>query len=146
MNGIALVEIAFLIEFLEQVPQGLDILVVVGDIRVLEVHPVAHLLSEVGPLRRIFHYFAAASGVVLIHRYLFSDILFGDTEHLLYAQFDGQTVGVPAGLSAHLKALHSLETAEGIFDGTRHNMVDTRHTVRRRRTFEEQELRVSLAG
>ena len=146
LDGITFVQIAFFVEFLKQIPQGLDILVIVGNIGVFEVHPIAHLLGEVRPLRRVFHYFAAASGIVLIHGDLLSDILFGDTEHLLYAQFHRQTVGIPTGLTAHLKALHGLETAEGILDGTRHHVVNTRHTVRRRRSFEEQELWVSLTG
>ena len=85
MNGITLVQIALLIEFLEQVPQGLDILVVVRDIRVLEVHPITHLLGQVRPFRRVFHHFTTASSVVFIDGNLLADILFGDTEHLLYA-------------------------------------------------------------
>ena len=49
LNGITLIEIALLVELLEEIPKGLDILVVIGDIGVVEIHPVTHLLGEVGP-------------------------------------------------------------------------------------------------
>ena len=146
LNGVTLVEVTFLIELFEQVPQGLDILVVVRDIRVIEVHPIAHLLGEVGPLARVLHHLTAASRVVLIDADLLTDILFGDAEHLLYTQLNRQTVCVPTGFTAHLIALHRLETAERVLDRTCHHVVNTRHTVRRRGTFEEQELRMSLTG
>ena len=146
LNGVALVEETFFIKLFEQVPQGLDVLVVVRDIGVIEVDPVAHLFGEVGPLLSVFHHLATASRVVFIHGDLLADVLFGDTQHLLHTEFNGQTVSIPAGFAAHLETLHRLETAEGIFDGSRHDMVNTRHTVRRRRSFEEQELRMSRTG
>ena len=145
LNGVTLVEVAFFVELFEQVPECLDVLVVVGDIGVVEVHPIAHLLGEVGPLARVFHHFAPARGVVFVHRNLLADILFGDAEHFLYAQFDGQAMGVPTGFTADLEALHGLEATESVLNGSRHDMVNTRHSVSRRRSFEEQKLRMSLA-
>ena len=79
MNGVALIEVALLVQLLEEIPKGLDILVVIGDIGVVEINPVTHLLGEVGPLLGIFHHLTATSGVVLVHGYLLSDILLGDT-------------------------------------------------------------------
>ena len=78
LDGIALVEIAFLVQLLEQVPKRLDILVVIRDIGVLQIDPVAHLLGEVGPLGGVFHHLAAAGGIVLIDGDLLADVLFGD--------------------------------------------------------------------
>ena len=144
LDSITLVEVAFLVQLLEQVPQGLDILVVVRDVRIVQIDPIAHLLGEVRPLFRVFHHLPTAGGVVLIHADLLTDVLFGDAEHLLHAQLHRQTVRVPARLAAYLITLHGLEAAERILDRTRHNVVNTRHTVRRRRTFEEQELRMSF--
>ena len=144
LDGIALVEIALLVELLEEIPEGLDILVIVGDIRVVQVHPVAHLLGEVGPLACVFHDLAATGGVVFIDGDFLADILFGDTEHLLHAEFDRESVCIPTRLTAYLVALHSLEPAEGILDSTRHDMVNTRHSVSRGRPLKEEELRMSL--
>ena len=139
LDGIALVEEAFLVQLLQQVPQRLDILVVVGDIRVLEVNPVTHLLGQVRPLLGVFHHLLAARGVVLIHANLLAYILLGDAQFLLHAEFHGQTVGVPTGLTLHLIALHRFVTAERVLDCTCQHMMDTRHAVGRRRAFEEQE-------
>ena len=66
LNRVALIEIPLLVELFEQIPKGLDVLVVVSDIGVIEIHPVTHLLGEVGPLLGVFHHLAAAGSVVLI--------------------------------------------------------------------------------
>ena len=130
LNSVTLIQIAFLVQLFEQVPQRLDILVVVGDIRVVKVHPISHLFGQVGPLCRVFHHLATTCRVVFVHADFLADIFFGDTQHLLYTQLYRQTVGVPTGLAANLIALHRFETTERIFDRTRHHMVDTRHSVR----------------
>ena len=146
LNGIALVEVAFFVKFLQEVPQRFDILVVVGDVGIVEVHPISHLLGQVGPFARIFHHLAAAGSVVFVHGDFLADILLGDTEHFLYAQFDGQSVGIPSGLATHLVALHGLEPAEGILDGASQHVVNTGHAVGRRRSLEEEEGLMPLAG
>ena len=130
LNGIALIEVALFVELLEQVPQRLDILVVIGDIRIIEIYPITHLLRQVRPLFRVFHYLATASGVVFIYADLLADILFRDTEHLLYAQLYRQTMGIPSRFTTNLIALHRLKAAERILNRTRHHVVNTRHTVR----------------
>lgn len=79
LDGITLIEIALLVELLEEIPKGLDILVVIGDIGVVEIDPVTHLLGEVSPLLGIFHHLTAASGIVLINGDLLADIFLGDT-------------------------------------------------------------------
>ncbi len=145
LNGIAFIEVAVLVQTLEQIPEGLDIFVVVGDIRVLQIHPIPHLLRQVGPLLGIFHHLAAASGVVLVHADFLADVLFGDTEHLLHTEFHRQSVGVPTRLALHLITLHGLVAAECILDSTRQYVMNTRHTVCRGGSLKEQELRVSLA-
>ena len=78
LNGVALVHIALLVQLFEQVPQRFDIFVVVGDVGVLQIHPIAHLLGQIGPLLGVFHHLAAAGGIVFIDDNLLSDILFLD--------------------------------------------------------------------
>ena len=145
LNGVTLVEVTFLVQLLEQVPQRLDILVVVGDIGVLEVHPVTHFLRQISPFGGVFHHLTATRSVVFIDANLLTDVLFGDTEHFLHAQLHRQTMRVPTGFTTHLETLHRLETTESVLNRSRHHMVNTRLAVRRRRSFEEQELRVSFA-
>ena len=108
LDGITLVEQSLLIELLEQVPERLDVLVVVGDVGVLEVHPVAHLVGQLCPLVRVHHHILAAGIVVVIDRNLLADVFLRDAQRLLHAQFYRQAVCVPARLALHLEALHGL--------------------------------------
>ena len=77
LYGVSFIEQPFLIEFLQQVPQCFDISVIVCDIRVFHIHPVAHLLRQVLPLLRELHHVAAAGCVILGYRDLFADIFLG---------------------------------------------------------------------
>mgnify|MGYP003295276372 CR=1 FL=1 len=118
--------------------------VLVGDVWIVEIHPVAHLVRQVGPLLGVLHDLLAAVAIVVVHADGLADVLLGDAEQFLDAQFDGQTVGVPSGFALHLEALHRLVAAEGIFDAARHDVVDAGHTVRRGRTLKEDERGTAL--
>ena len=129
LDGVALVEQVLVVELLEQPPQALDILVVVGDVGVLHVHPVAHLVGKVGPLGGVHHHVLAATAVVVLNGNLGADVFLGDAQFLLHAEFHGQSVCIPTGLALHLEALHGLETAEGVLQRACQYMVDTRMSV-----------------
>ncbi len=68
-----------------------------------------------------------------------------DAEVFLHAEFDGQAVGVPAGLAHHVFAFQRLVAAHHVLDGAGHHMVDTRGAVGTRRTFKEHESVVFIA-
>ena len=129
LDGVALVEQVLVVELLEQPPQALDVLVVVGDVGVLHVHPIAHLVRKVGPLGGVHHHVLAATAVVVLNGNLGADVFLGDAQFLLHAEFHGQAVSIPTGLALHLEALHGLETAEGVLQRACQDMVDTRMSV-----------------
>ena len=129
LDGISFIQQALVVELLEQPPQGLDITVFISDIGVVEVHPVSHAPREVGPLAGVAHHRAAARGVVVLHTDSAANVLFGDTQFFLHAQFHGQAVSVPTGLAAHLIAQHRLIAADDVLDCAAHHMVDTRLAV-----------------
>ena len=54
-------------------------------------------------------------------------------------------MSVPAGLALHMKALHCLVTANNIFNGSRHDMMNAGHTVCRGRPLIKHESRTSLS-
>ena len=105
----------------------------------LKIDPIAHLSGKFCPLGGIFHDLTSASGVVFVHRNFLSDVLFGDTEHFLDAKFDGKSVCIPSGFAVDLEALHGFVPAEGIFNCSSENVVDSGFTVSRRRSFKEIE-------
>ena len=122
---------------LKQPPKRFDVSVFVGDVRVVEVHPIAHFVGQVGPFLGVFHHFLTASIVVLVHRNLFADVFFFDTECFFHPQLHGQAVGVPARFTEHLEAAHGFVAAHDVLNGARQHVVNARHTVGRRRTFVE---------
>ena len=139
LDRVALIEEALLIDLAEEVPEGLDIAVVVGDVGVIHVHPVAHEAGELLPLLRVLHHLTATSSIVFVDADLLADIFLRDTEGLLDPELYGQTVGIPAGLTVDAESLHRLVAAEDILDRARHDVVNTRHPVSRGRPFVEDE-------
>ena len=145
LDGISLVQETLVIDFLQKIPQGFDVTVVVGDVRVVHIYPVSYALRHVHPFPGIFHHLLAAGGVVFLHRHFGADIGLGDAQLLFHTQFHRESVGVPAGAAVHLVAGLGLVPADGILDGTGHHMVDARHAVGRRRAFEKDERRGPFA-
>ena len=137
LDGIALVQQALVVEAFEYPPDGFDILVFVGDIGVVEVHPVAHLAGDVVPFVLVAHDGFPAFVVVLVHGDALADVLLGDAEFLFHAKLDGQAVGVPAALALHPLALQGLVAAEDVLDGPCHDVVDARLAIGAGRAFVE---------
>ena len=67
LDGISFVEQAFLIKLLQEPPQGFDVAVVIRNIRIIQVHPIAHLVGQVGPFLRELHYVRTAMLIVFSH-------------------------------------------------------------------------------
>ena len=109
------------------------------------VHPVAHLVAQVGPFARVHHHILAALAVVFLDADGLADVLLRDAELLLHTKLHGQTVRVPAGLAVHLVALHRLEAAEGVLDAACQHMMDARVAVGRWRTLVEDERGTALS-
>ena len=85
LDRITLIEQALLVEFLQQIPQRLDVTVIISDVRIIHIHPVTHLLRQVLPLFRELHDVTTASGIVVSHRNLLTNILLRDTQRFLHA-------------------------------------------------------------
>ena len=143
LNGVALVEQPFVIDGFKQIPKSLDVAVVVGDVGVVHIHPIAHFGGQVAPLGGVFHNLRTAGAVVVVNADFLADILFGDAQLLLDAQLNRQSVSVPTSLAVDQETLQSLVAADYILNAACHNVVNTWHSVGRRRPFEEDEFRMS---
>ncbi len=146
LDGVALVEEPLVVELAQQPPEGFDVLVVVGDVRILHVHPVAHAAREVLPYARELHDGFAARAVVLLDGDRAADVLLGDAELLLHAQLHGQAVRVPSRLAVHEEAALRAVAADHVLDRAGHDVVDARQSVGRGGPFVEHEGGMSLAG
>ena len=145
LDRIALIEQPLVEKLFEQPPQGLDVFVVVGDVRIVHVDPVPHLAGQVFPCPRELHDGLAAGAVVLLDRNLPADVFLGDAELLFDAQLHGKPVRVPARLAVHEIPLLCLVAAKDVLDRAGHDMVDAGHPVGRRGAFVEYERGVPLA-
>ena len=145
LDRVPFVKQTFLIQFLQQVPQCFDITIVVSDIRVFKVDPISHLLCQIRPFLRELHHVAAAGGIIFGHRDLFADIFFGDTQCFFNSQLYWKSVCIPSRLTVDKISFHGLITAENILNRTGNHMVNTGHTVCRRRTFIKDKRGMSFA-
>ena len=129
LDGIALVKQTLVIELLEEPPQGLYILVVVGDVGVVEVNEIAHLLGELTPFGRKHHHVLTTFLVIIfcrniLVRSLVVNILLCYAKLFLHTKLHGQTVSVPACLAVNLESLHGLVAVERVLDASSQHMVN----------------------
>ena len=129
MYRISLVKESLVIYFFQKIPQSLNVAVVVGDVRIIHIHPVTNPLRHVFPFGSVLHDLLAASLVVLLDGDGGSDVIFVNSEFLLDADFDGKAMGVPTGPSGDLVTCLGLVTADSILDGSGHHMVDSRLSI-----------------
>ena len=149
LNGVAFIQQTLVVKLLQQPPKRLNIFVVIGDIRMIQIHKIAHALSQFAPFSREFHHVFPTPAVIIFRRNIFVrslvvNILLRDTQLLLHTKLHRQTVCVPTGLALHLITLHRLITIKRVFNRARQHMVNARMTISRRRTFEEHKLRLPL--
>ena len=131
-------------EFLDYPPAGLYVVVVQGDVRVVQIDQVAHAVGHVAPHGLVGEYGGLALFVELPDAVLFYVLLAGESQLLFDFYLHRQSVGVPACLAAHLKALHGLVPADGILKSPCYYVVYARLAVGRRGPFVEQEVRLSF--
>ena len=133
-------------ELVDDPPDGFDVVVVERDVWIVHVDEEAHALRHVTP-----HPFVGEDGflALLVERFdtVLLDVLLAAHAKLLFdLDLDRKTVGVPAGFTVDLEALHGLVTADAVLECTRDDVVDARLTVRCGRSFVEDEGRLVLSG
>ena len=141
-NFVAFVDQAFFVELVENPPFGFDIIVIEGDVRVIQIDEIAHALGQFAPLRFVGEDGFAAFLVELRDTVVFDFGLVVDAQLFFHFDFDRQAVGVPAGLTQHAVALHRLVLADGILQGSREDVVNPRLAVGRWRPFKEYKIAV----
>ena len=124
-------------DFRQRPPFGLDIIIFIGDVRVIHIRPESDGAGEIFPHPLIFpDAFSALfdKGFDPVSLNLVFSI---DPDRLLHFQLHRKPVGVPPRLPGHLVSLHGAVTGNHIFDGTGQNMSDMRLPVCGRRTVVE---------
>ena len=135
---VAQIQQTLFINFLQAPPLGLDIIVLVGDIGMLHIRPVADPVRHFFPFMLVF----PDAFLALLDEGLNTvglDLRLAVQPQLLFHfQLHRQAVGVPAGLAQHILALHGLETRDQVLNGAGLNMADMGAAVSRRRAVKER--------
>ena len=129
LNCVTFVKIPFLIELAKKPPYAFNVPVIISNVCIRHINPIAHLTSEILPFASILHNLTTARGIILVNRDLFTDVLLCYAKVFLNPEFHRQAMSVPAGFTLHLKALHGLVTAENIFYRTRQHMMYSRLAI-----------------
>ena len=102
---VPLVQKALFPDLFERPPHRLDILVVVGDVRVVHIRPIADALRHFFPFALVFPNAFLALFDERLDAVLFDVLLAVHAEELFHLQLDGQAVRIPARLSEDVLAL-----------------------------------------
>ena len=133
---VALVEESLVVDGLESPPLGLDVVVVIGHVGIVHVHPVTHPVGHVRPLGGIFPHGLLAALDEGLHAVFFDLLLAVQAQLLLHLQLHGQAVGVPAGLPKHVVALHGPVAGDDVLDAPGQHVADVGLAVGRGRAVE----------
>lgn len=131
-------------DLLQRPPHGLDVLGVHRAVRVVEVDPVAHAGRQLGESVGVPGHGLAALGVELGDAVRLDVLLAVEAQLLLDRQLDRQAVAVPAGLAAHVVALHGPEAGEDVLEDAGLDVVGAGHAVGGRRALVEHPLGAAL--
>ena len=134
---VPLVQEALFPDLFERPPHGLDVLVVVGDVRVLHVRPVADAFGHALPFALVLPHALLALLDKGLDAVLFNILLAVHAEQFFDLQLDGQAVRIPARLAQDVAALHRLVARDDVLHHAREDMPDVRLAVRRRGTVVE---------
>ena len=118
-------------------PLGLNVIVVIGDVGIVHIHPEANGAGEAFPHALVL---PDALFTLLDERLqtVFLDLLLAvQTQLLLHLQLDGETVGIPARLTGNHLALHGAVAGNHILDNTGQHVADMGLTIGRGRAVVE---------
>ena len=133
----ALVQEPFVPDGLQGPPLGLDVVVMVGHVRVVHVRPETYGAGEFLPHALVFPDALLTLVDERSQTVLLNLLLAVQAQELLHLQFHGQAVGVPAGFPGHHAAFHGAVSGDHVLDGAGLHMADVGLAVGRGRAVVE---------
>src|SRR5690606_34804629 len=118
----------------------------IGNIWIIHINPIPHLLGEIIPNIGIAHYCTFTCFIIFFNTYFCAYIFFCDPKFFFNSQFYGKAMGIPPGFSLYLVTFLGFITTKYILDGTGHNMVNSGQSICRRRAFEKHKWLLSFTG
>ena len=140
----SLVNEAFFVYFFKAPPDGLYVVVVVGDVRIVHIGPIADSVGHNFPFVLIFPNAFLALLNERFYAVFFYFRLTVDAEHFFHFQFNRQSVSIPPRFSQNVIALHCLVARNDVLHNARQDMSDMRFAVGRRRAVVKTEFGMSF--
>ena len=137
---VALVDHTLFGDLLQAPPHGFDVVIVIGDIGMLHIHPEAHALGHVLPQMQVLPYAFLAFLDEGLDAVLLDLGLAVQAQLLFHFQLHRQAVGIPARDAQHVFALHGLIAGDQILDGAGQHVADVGLAVGGRRAVKEGEV------
>ena len=138
------VQKALIPDFLQRPPFRLNIVVIVGNIRMLHVSPESDLVGKLFPHAFIFPYGLFAFFDERFNPIFLDLILALDADLLFNLDLHRKAVGIPAGFSRNFLPLHAVITRNHVLDSACQNVSDVRLAVCCRRSVVKHVHRMSL--
>ena len=85
MDRVPFVQQSLIVNLFQQPPNSFDVAIIVSNVRVVHIYPVAHAAGQLFPFAGVFHHLLAAGGIVLFNTDCFPDIFFGNSQRFLNA-------------------------------------------------------------
>ena len=137
---VPLVKQALFPDLFERPPDGFDVFIVVGDIRVFHICPIADAFGHLFPFALILPDAFLAFFDKRLDAVFFDVLLAVHAEGFFHFQLDGKAVRIPPRLAEDVLALHRLIAGDDVLHDAREDMPDVRLSVRRRGAVVEGEL------
>jgi len=132
-----LIQQVFFPDGFEQPPHGFDVLVPVGNVSAVKVHPITNAFCQAFPILNAFESRFAAKRVEFFDAVGLDLRLVGETEFLFDLDFHRQPMRIPAAAAVNVKTVHRLIARKHILENAREDVVNTRLAVSRGRTLEK---------
>ena len=129
---VPLVQESLFPDLFQRPPDRFDIVVVIGDVRVLHIRPVADPFGHLFPLALVLPHALLALLDEGLDAVLFDILLAVHAQRLFHFQLDGQAVRIPARLAQDVAALHGLVAGDDVLHDAGEDMPDVRLAVGRR--------------
>ena len=135
---VALIKQALFVDLLQRPPFRLDVIIFIGNIRVVHVRPKAYPVAHLLPFGLVFPNGFLALLDERLHAILLDLLLPVKAKKLFNFKLHRQTMGVPAGFAQHIVSLHGAVAGDDVLDGAGEDVADVRLAVCRRRPVEER--------
>ena len=138
-NFVTSIEKVLVEHLLQCPPAGFNIIVVQGDVWIVEIDPIGHTFSHFTPRTFIGPNAFSARIIKRLHTELFNRFIAHQIESLLHFDFNRKAVCIPSTFSFDKETFHRLPSTDKVLVGSSNDVMNTWFSIRSWRSFKENE-------